>query len=397
MNDSRCQHIIITGGSGYIGQRLVEMALAEGRSVTLLGRQRGPASTRHISWTLGQPLPPQALDPALAPGQQAMVHLAHDWQGDESVNIDGTKSLFDGAQAARLDKRIFISSQSARKSALNRYGRTKFALEQCLGGATSLRVGLVYGGPIMAMYSLLCRIAGLRLLPMVDPHRCVQPIHRDEVVQGIFGAIDRSLTGIFALAGPEPMPFGDVLRTFARVYGARRLCILPVPLRLVLWGCDLSARLPLIPTVDRERVLGLAGTQPMEAAGDLARLGICVKPLALGLALEPSGRRALIAEARAFMRHAINVEPEPRLLKRYARAFPEGAIARPRMLLGWREPLGNGSPLAIRMRAAARVAETGVAAEARLSKKRPLASLAATMLLEGLKLPSRLIFSLHRG
>ena len=396
MSEKRCQHLIVTGGNGYIGQRLVEMALAAGRKVTLLGRRPGPALTRHIAWTLGEAFPPEALDPALAPEQQALVHLAHDWQGGEAVNVDGTMTLFDGAAAAGLERRIFISSQSARSGALNRYGRIKFTLEQRLHGAASLRVGLVYGGPPMAMYGLLCRIADLPLLPMVDPHRCVQPIHRDEVAQGIFGAADRSLTGVFALAGPDPVPFGDVLQAFARLYGARRLRILPVPLRLALWGCDLTARLPLVPTIDRERVLGLAGTQKMDVADDLVQLGVTVKPLAHGLASEPMGRRALIDEARAFLRHAVKVAPEPRLLKRYARAFREGAIVRPRILLGWREPLGAGSPLAIRMRAAARLAETGTAAEAHLSRKKPLIGLAGVMLLEGLKFPSRLIVSLHK-
>lgn len=398
MADLPGRHLIVTGGTGYIGQRVVELALRQGRQVTLLGRNAGPIGTRHVPWTLGEPFPVAAQASDIAPHDQALVHLAHDWQGPTEGNIEGTADLFAGARAAGLGARVFVSSQSAREGALNRYGRIKWAIEQRLPQDVSLRVGLVYGGPLTAMYGLLCRITRLPILPMIDPHRCVQPIHRDEVADGIFAAIDKRLIGVFALAGPEPMPFGEVLRSLACGYGGRRLPVLPVPLRLALLGCDVTAKLPLFPTVDRERVLGLAGTEPIDAAEDLATLGIVVRPLAQGLAREPLGRRALIAEAKAFLRHAVPVAPEAALIKRYVRAFPDGAISRPRLLLGWREPVRGA--LAARLRVAARIAEAGAAANATLSggsRFGRLAVLGVTILLEALKLPSRSLAGLRKA
>lgn len=400
MTDATCRHLIVTGGTGYIGRRLVELALQRGCKVTLLGRTpvAGKAAIRQVAWSLGQALPAEALDADLAPAAQALVHLAHDWAGDAAHNVDGTALLFAGARQAGLGARVFISSQSAREDALNRYGRLKWAAEQHLPGDVSLRVGLVYGGPTIAMYGLLCRITALPLLPMVDPHRCVQPIHRDEVVQGIFAAIDRRLCGVFALAGPRPMAFGEVLRTFARALRGRTVRIVPVPLRLALFGCAVTARLPLVPTVDRERVLGLAGTEPMAATDDLARLGVAVMPLAQGLAREPGGRRALLGEARSLLCHAGGVAPEPALLKRYVRAFADGAIACPRFLVGWREPLGGRSVLAGRLRVAARIAETSPRVQTALaqgSRTRRLAGLAGSLAVEILRLPSRLFYSIR--
>ena len=395
MTDGGARHLIITGGTGYIGRRVVELALARGQLVTLLGKRPGPTGTRHVHWKLGEPLPKGAIDPAMPAEAQGLIHLAHDWASEETLNVGGTLALFDSARDAGIERRVFISSQSAREGALNRYGQIKWTIEQQLGRAASLRVGLVYGGPIMAMYGLLCRITRLPVLPMVDPHRCVQPIHRDEVAQGILAAADRALTGVLALTGPQPVPFGEVLRTMSRVYSGQKMTILPVPLKLALFGCDVTARLPLFPTVDRERVLGLAGTEPIEAAADLAKLGVTVLPFEQGLAREPSGRRALIAEGRAFLRYCLNVEPETTLVRRYARACPDGAIARPRLLLGWREPLGSETRLARRLRIAARIAETSARGEASLAQgSRPgrLAGLAAALALDAVKLPFRLIF-----
>ena len=71
---TRAAHLIVTGGTGYIGAALVARALREGRTVTLLGRRPGPVGTHHVTWALGDRFP------AHIPGQHAaLVHLAHDW------------------------------------------------------------------------------------------------------------------------------------------------------------------------------------------------------------------------------------------------------------------------------------------------------------------------------
>jgi nucleoside-diphosphate-sugar epimerase len=379
-------HIIVTGGTGYIGARLVERALAEGRRVTLLGR--GPS--HHAEWTLGDPLPAGVL----VSERTALVHLAHDWKAGEEGNVTGTETLFASARDAGVATRVFISSQSARREALNLYGRMKWAAEQRIADATSLRVGLVYGGPRKAMYGLLCGLARLPALPMIEPARTVQPIHLDEVVRGALAAADGRASGVLALAGPGQVAFGDVLRALAKTFGGGRLRILPMPLRLALLACDVSARLPLFPTVDKERVLGLAGTEPIESALDLARLGLDVQPITAMLPREPAGRRALLAEGRAFLRHA-GIAPTSALLRRYARALPEGAIARPHWLLRWREPIGGASELGKRLRIAARIAEASAPGEAMLARG-SLFRLVLEGAFEMLLLPTRLIATVAR-
>lgn len=394
MSDAPGRHLIVTGGTGYIGKRVVELALSQGRQVTVLGHRPGPSGTRHVLWTLGEKLPTEALDLMMSREAHALIHLAHDWRDDGKNNITGTKLLFDSAREEALGSRVFISSQSAREAALNRYGRTKWAIEQQLPEDVSLRVGLVYGGPRLAMYGLLCRLATLPILPMIDPRRGVQPIHRDEVVQGIFAAIDKSMKGVFALAGPDVIPFGDVLRTMARGFEGRRQFIFPIPLHLALWACDLTARLPLVPTVDRERVLGLAGTEPIDTAADLASLGVVTKPFSQAIALEPAGRRALVREANALLRYAKGSAPATALVKRYVRACEDCAVSRPRLLLGWREPIDRESGLGFRLRIATRIAETAVVATSnKNSRTSRLLGLGVTTLSETLKMPIRLIFS----
>jgi NADH dehydrogenase len=402
----RAEHLIITGGTGYIGQRLVEMARRDGRKITLLARRDG--------WKLGDALPPGSFDAALPADTQAIIHLAHDWKnaGGENSNTNlnraGTRPLAEAARAAGA-RFVFVSSQSARPGAANIYGRTKWEIEQELTGPreVSARVGLVYGGPRRAQYGLLCRLVGIApVLPMVDPWRQVQPIHLDEVCAGLLLLADNEMTGWVGLAGPEPLAFGQFLKALARVLHGKALPIVPIPLRLALLACDATAKIPFLPTVDRERVLGLAGFQPMDCAAQLRALGLEVRPVAAGLAGEPMARRVRLGEARAGLTFVLGRPPGLDLLRRAVRAIeaaeaPAGPVLPPAarampFLLHAIEPIGDGSALKRRLDLLAALAEASPDGEAALwrqgkSRGSRLGRIALRLAGEVLLLPFRLV------
>ena len=405
----RAEHLIITGGTGYIGRRLAEFARRADRKVTLLSRQ-------HAGWKLGDPLPQGSFDPALPAAAQAIIHLAHDWTnagGEDpraNTNRIGTRCLADAARAAGA-RFVFVSSQSARPGAANLYGRTKWAIEQELAGPreVSARVGLVYGGPLQAQYGLLCRLVGIApLLPMVDPWRPVQPIHLDEVCSGLLLLADNDAIGWVGLAGPEPLSFGSFLKALARGLYGKFLPVVPIPLRLALLGCDATARLPLVPTVDRERVLGLAGFQPMPCADHLRALGLTVRPVATGLAGEPLARRLRLGEARAGLAFILGRPPNLDLLRRAVRAvdaeppvLPRACRAMP-FLLHAIEPIGGNAPLKRRLELLSALAEASPDGEAMLQRQGThraarLARIALRLAGETLLLPVRLVATLMQG
>jgi nucleoside-diphosphate-sugar epimerase len=259
---NRVEHILVTGASGYIGSRLVKIALDEERAVTILGRSDRKTSpgARYVKWELGTDLP----DLRLGENRTAILHLAHDWtdRDEDGVNHRGTRILLASARRLGAGRFVFASSVSARADALNAYGRIKWRIEQLLDGADTVaaRVGLVYGGPRRGMYGLLLKLVSLTpVLPMVDPWRLVQPIHVDEVCRGLLALADGEATGWKGLAGPVPITFAEFLKTLAREAWAASLIVPPIPLRLALLGASVASRLPFGATVDRERVLGLAG------------------------------------------------------------------------------------------------------------------------------------------
>lgn len=272
--------LLITGASGYIGQRLAQMAQARGHQVTVLGRVPLPGFD-FVSWTLGEAVPQAALS-----GAGALVHLAHDWSldtKDGDANGAATEALARQALEAGVARFVFASSTSARADAANAYGCSKFASEARLaalpgaaGRIASARIALVYGGPPSGQYGQMRRIASLSpVLPMVGLSRQVQPIHVDEVCAALLALAQRPDLSrpVYVVAG-DTMTFGAWLKLLRRAQGKGPLMLVPVPVWPMLLACDLTGLLPGIPTVSRERVLGLTRAAAMPRGDDMTALGV---------------------------------------------------------------------------------------------------------------------------
>jgi len=404
------QRLVVTGASGYIGARLVERAQRRGCEVVALGSQPGGANVTAIAWRLGEP-------PRLTAfvGATAVVHLAHDWASDRlngtgpgNANLAGAEILARAAREAGVPRFIFASTTSARPEALNAYGKIKFALEERLkalprhdGRVFCARIGLVYGGRERAQYALMAKLTSLPLLPMIGLDREVQPIHVDEVCDGLLALALDPPAGrqTVVLASPAPVTFGNWLRTLRRARHGRRLLLVPVPIGFALKACDWSKAIPFVPTVERERVLGLAGAAPMPSAEDLAALGLTLRDPADALMDCRPARRRLIAECRAMLRYVAGMRlRSPGAIIRLARVTrrdPAFRRALPWLALHWpglmrliepiRPSMQHG--LSRRLHLAAMVVES-LPAE---PMQPGLGTLAKELFLEAVALPFRLV------
>lgn len=364
----------MTGANGYIGGQLVRQARASGWDVCALSRRwdDSPTDVYHLPWVLGEPLPNLPSD--WLDRKLTLVHLAHDWQAPDgkgatslNLNVEGTRRLFASAQSAGVSRLIFVSSLSARPDAPNRYGKVKWQTEQVVpvGATVCARVGLVYGGPRGAMYGLLCKLVALPLLPMISLRQRVQPIGLDEVADGLIRLAGSDVGGVVGLAGAHPITFRQFLTRLSALLSGSSPLILPVPLSFAIWGCRLTQYLPLMPTVDPERVLGLSGTRTRDNSNELASIKLRVRDFGTVVPGLRLGYRGLLIEGRVVISQLLGRSPSVRLLRQYARAVTRCRDPRPLglprhilvwpCLLRWREPLARTGRIQDRLRVALRL------------------------------------------
>jgi nucleoside-diphosphate-sugar epimerase len=315
--------LAITGGSGYIGRKLVWRAMEAGWRVITLGRGAPPfPDLFHLHFDLESP----AL-PVFPECPDALIHLACGTTGvaterDVQAAWVLANGLKDSGGRIRL---VFVSSQTASHSAPTAYGRAKAAVEDILRpiGAIVVRPGLVFGGPQAGLWGDMSRlVARVPVLPALAPAPLVQPIHLDDLCSALLAiAAGVGRPGqIMNVAAPEPITITHFLRMLAAHRRRRHVPIfIPVPNRLLLLASRAAAA--LLPGLrPRARQLASMAQLPLLAsAADLLELGISPRSLLRGIGGKCAVRRALLAEAAALMQHVTGVRPSPHVLRRYVR------------------------------------------------------------------------------
>ena len=164
--------IAITGGTGFVGQALID--LAERRAVALRSlARRVPEDRRGMEWVRGDLADAAALA-GLVEGAEAVIHIAgqvraRDPAEFEAANVAGTLNIVEAALAAGVKRFVFVSSLAAREPSLSRYGASKLRAEKLVMASgldwTIVRPPAVYGPRDGEMLDLF-EMATLRVIPM---------------------------------------------------------------------------------------------------------------------------------------------------------------------------------------------------------------------------------------
>jgi nucleoside-diphosphate-sugar epimerase len=137
--------LAITGGTGFVGSRLIDAAVADGHAVRALTR-RSMDSRPNVDWVPGALDQPAALDELVA-GTDAVIHVAGVLTGRtaadfDRANVDGTQAMLSAAKAAGVNRFVHVSSLAAREPQLSLYGASK-ATSEALVAAPGLRHAIV--------------------------------------------------------------------------------------------------------------------------------------------------------------------------------------------------------------------------------------------------------------
>lgn len=165
--------IAITGGTGFVGSRLIALAIEAGHAVRALTR-REQAERAHLEWVGGDLGDTVALA-RLCDGADAVIHVAGvvnapSRDGFAVGNIHGTRNMLAAAEGAGVRRFVHVSSLAAREPGMSDYGWSKAEaerlVEESLLDTAMVRPPAIYGPGDMEMLELF-KLAkrGIALLP----------------------------------------------------------------------------------------------------------------------------------------------------------------------------------------------------------------------------------------
>ena len=180
--------VAITGATGFVGQAVLDAAKRAGITARALTR-RGGEPRDGVVWVPGSLSDPASLA-ELVRGADAVIHIAGltntpDPAQFDVANVAGTQAVLDAAQAAGVQRFVFVSSLSAREPQLSAYGASKAKAEPLVAASgldwTIVRPPAVYGPRDVDMFELF-RAAKWGVVP-VPPVGHASMIHVDDLAE----------------------------------------------------------------------------------------------------------------------------------------------------------------------------------------------------------------------
>src|SRR4051812_26740487 len=163
--------ILVTGGTGYVGSRLVQTLVEQGRSVRLLVRDRAEGRRKFptgVEFAQGDVTARETLPAAMA-DVEAVIHLVaiireRGGLTFERVNYQGTVNVVDGEREAGVRRHLQMSALGVLRDPNFPYHDTKYRAEQYVKASgldwTIFRPSIIFG-PGDQFFSTLAWLAKL--------------------------------------------------------------------------------------------------------------------------------------------------------------------------------------------------------------------------------------------
>jgi uncharacterized protein YbjT (DUF2867 family) len=248
---------LVVGASGYVGGRLSARLLERGHQVRLASRDpRGLAERFPGADVVRMDLLDDTTLPAALEGVQLAYYLAHSMgaggAGFERRDLLAARAFAAAARVAGVDRIVYLGGLGEPGSRLSTHlaSRQQVGAELAAHGVpvTEFRAAVIVGSG-SASFELLRSL--VEHLPVMITPRWVrtlcQPIAIRDVLEYLVAAADHpEQTGVVEIGGPDVLSYAEMMRTYARLRGMRRLMI-PVPVltpRLSSYWCSLVTPVP---------------------------------------------------------------------------------------------------------------------------------------------------------
>lgn len=240
--------LAITGGTGFVGARLLELASAAGHEVTALTR-RPHKDRKRLRWVDGALENRDALA-ELVRDADAVIHVAgvitaRDAAAFEAGNVAGTLAVLAAATAAGVHRFVHVSSLAAREPALSLYGASKARSEDLVMRSgldwLIMRPPAVYGPGDRETLELF-KAAAMGVVPLPPPGR-LSLIHVDDLARLLLAAAEPDAPAKLVLEPDDGRAGGYTHKEFARALAdaqGQRALSFHVPAPLVRLGARLD-------------------------------------------------------------------------------------------------------------------------------------------------------------
>ncbi|MFB6353412.1 MAG: complex I NDUFA9 subunit family protein [Halobacteriales archaeon] len=255
-------HVLVTGGTGFVGRHLCRELDDRGHDVTAFARNPDDADLpAAVATTRGDVTDPDSLEPAVA-GMDAVVHLVAlsplfkpegGERRHERVTAEGTRNVVAAAEAADVDRLVYQSALGADPASPMAYLRAKGRAEEAVRTAALERVvvrpSIIFGddGEFLPFVELLTT-PYVTALPGGGRTMRFQPIWVEEFAPLLADCVDGAdhAGATYEIGGSEQLSLADVTRAVYRARG-QSVVILPVPVSLAKLGLALGDPLPFVP------------------------------------------------------------------------------------------------------------------------------------------------------
>jgi len=296
--------ILLTGATGYIGGRLLQVLEQRGYRVRCLARRpdflapRVAASTEVVR---GDVLDRESLQTALD-GVEVAYYLVHSMGSKGSFEEDdrqAARNFAETAKAAGVERIIYVGGLGPDEESLSPHLRSRQEVGRILresGVPTiELRASIVIGSGSLSFEMIRSLVE--RLPVMITPKwtsMTAQPIAIEDLIEYLTAALDVRLSGsaVYEIGGADQVSYADIMRVYARCRGVRLLMI-PVPvLTPYLSSLWLGLVTPLYARVGRKLIESIVHSTVVR--NDAALKTFDVRPMGIEAAI----RHALAKEDR---------------------------------------------------------------------------------------------------
>lgn len=212
--------VLVTGGTGTLGSRVVARLRGNGAEVRVLTRNPEPAES-HV---IGDLATGEGLDVALA-GVDTIIHCATNPRFHR-VDVEGTKALLEQAQRHEVGHLLYVSIVGVDHNPFPYY-RAKAEVERLIAESavpwTVLRATQFHD-------RVLGVVSGLAKLPVAPVPKGFrfQPVDVDAVAERVVTLAGKEPAGRARdVGGPRVDPIGDLLQVYCAAIGKSRT-VLPI-------------------------------------------------------------------------------------------------------------------------------------------------------------------------